>query len=120
MERGRNRWVIRLAVVVVAAAGMLVWALQARGGLTISNQSGQKIVILKLTAAEQTIILRDLAVGADETVPFVVKANDPAVLEGNLADGRLIRVQGPAGDWRKLVILPNGEVKINPRMDNQK
>jgi len=112
MERGRKRWVLRLGVVLLVAAAMLAWALGHRSPseLTISNQSGQTVRLLRITAGEQTMTARDVAAGADVPVPFVNGADVAFIAEVTLANDARIRWRGQAGERLKLVILPNGNI----------
>ncbi len=114
MDRTRNRWMVRLVVVIIVGSAMLLWGVrqQAQSVLTISNQSGQTIAELKVTTDEgNTITFRDIAADTEETVPFVTRGDERFRLEVKLANGRITRWQGPA-DHLKVLIDPGGNIKV--------
>lgn len=113
MVRGRNRWVLRLGVVLLAGAAMLIWALrqQAESVLTIVNQSGQTIVEMKVTAADQTVPYRDIPAGKEVTVPFVTNSKERVMIRVKLENGSLDGYMGPAGDYLKFNVLPDGAIQ---------
>jgi hypothetical protein len=108
---------LRLAVVLIAGLGMLIWAMhhQSPHELVITNQSGQPITELRITAADQsTSTARDIAAGGDVRVPAVTRGDMSFQLELTLADNSRRRWTGIAGDQLKLFILPGGDIKPAP------
>lgn len=120
--RGRYRWPLRLAVLVIAGLALLGWAYaeRSRNVLTVENRSGQTISLLHITAAGQTSEFRDVASGAEVTASFRIKGDDHFAVEGRLADGTLIRGQfrsvtsGMSGERAHLVVLPGGQIVFRP------
>jgi hypothetical protein len=120
MKQGRYRWLIRLAILLVAGLGFAFWMLRGRSQnlLLVENRSGQRIALLTLTFAGQTRSFEDMAVGAEVTVPLPVKEEERLVVEGRLANGTLIRgrlgrISG-AGERYRLIILPGGDIAFRP------
>jgi hypothetical protein len=113
MNQGRSRWWFRLAVVLVVGLGLLVWAWQrSQNHLIVENRSGQPIASLRITVGGESTAFRDVAVGAAVTSPFLVKSEDHFVVEGQLADGTMIRGSGAAGERARLVVGPGGQITL--------
>lgn len=121
--RGRLRWPLRIAVILVAGLALLLWNLHQRSGefLTIQNQSGQPVARLRVTASGETKTFQDVAAGSGVMVPLGAGGDDRLTVEGELADGTLIRGQfgrsaaGSAGERAGLVILPGGQLVFRPQ-----
>ncbi len=96
MDRRRNRWVLRLAIVLVAGGVMLYWALkqQAERVLTIVNKSGQTVVEMTVAAGDEQHTYRDLADGKDVIVPFVTNSDVRVTINLHLQDGTRRRRRG--------------------------
>jgi hypothetical protein len=117
IRRGRYRWLLRLAVVLVAGVAALVYLISQRSRrvLTIENRSGQPIATLRVTLAGQTSSYQDVRVGVRVTVPQGENADDRFTLEGRLADGTMLRGRGVLGKGAALVVLPGGQVVVPQR-----
>ena len=120
MKQGRYRWLIRLAVLLVAGLAFAFWMLRGRSQnlLLVENKSGQRIALLTLTFAGQTRSFEDMAEGAEVSVPLPVKGDEPLLVEGRLAGGTMIRgrigrIDG-AGERYRLIILPGGNIAFRP------
>ncbi len=113
MNRGRSRWLLRLALPLVVGVGALAW-LALRGDevlLTVENHSGQLLQSLEIKAGRQTIALTDVATGTEKAVALPGRGRFEVA--GRLADGTLIRGSfGPfdssSARRARLVILPEG------------
>jgi hypothetical protein len=113
------RWPLRVAVVLVAGLALLFWNLRQRSQdfLTIQNQSGQPVARLRVTAAGEPKTFHDVAAGSGVAVPLGA-GDDGLTVEGELADGTLIRGQfgrsavGSAGGRAGLVIVPGGHLEF--------
>jgi hypothetical protein len=118
INQNRTRWLLRLAAVLVAGLAVFLWVNRERTqDLIIENRSGQKITQLKVTIAGQTHPFRNVAMGSDVSVTVSSKGDDPLVMDGELADGGMIRSRFPSirevtdTEPPKLTILPGGEVR---------
>src|SRR5436309_2110260 len=62
MMHGRNRWLLRLAILLVAGLAFLVWFRRERSQdlLVIENRSKQPIALLRVTIAGQTSTFQDV------------------------------------------------------------
>jgi hypothetical protein len=111
----RKRWAIRLAILVVAGIGFLLWTTRERPPefLTVANRSGQRVSELQVTLGGETAAFRDVAMGSDVTVPLRVENGQRLTVAGRLADGTRLRVNGVIEEQvRLLVLLPGGEIKF--------
>jgi hypothetical protein len=114
--RSRSRWLVRLAVVLIAALGFLFWVFRGRtqNFLTVENRSGQAIALLQFTVAGQTQTVRDMAAGGEKSVALPARGDDPLVVEGRLADGTRIRGRfgsvAAVGERARLIVLPGGQI----------
>jgi hypothetical protein len=124
MNKARYRWLLRLAILPVAGLLLFLWLRSREGqqGLTIENQSGQPIAVLRITAGEQTRTFRDVANGSEVTAALDVGAGRLDV-EGQFRDGTRIKGQfvqaegGPDLGRVGLVVLPGGA--ITPRKERR-
>lgn len=116
IRQGRYRWTLRLAVMFAAGAGALAWLYISRPpeGLSIENRSGQTIAKLRVTLGGQTMNFRSVASGATVSAPWGEGAAKQFVLEGELADGTLLRGRGTIGEVPRLIVLPGGQVLPPP------
>jgi hypothetical protein len=114
MSRDRTRWLIRLGLIAVLGLAMLLWANRGRApeGLAIENRSGQVIARLKVTAAGQVHTFDAVAMASEVSVPLAPGREDLVALEGQLADGSLVRWRGQAADGVRLIILPGGDIVV--------
>lgn len=111
MNPGRKRWLLRLAVVILAGLAALLWFSGQRSrDLAVENRSGQSITSLQITVAGQTNTFRNVANGNRVTAPFQARDEDPFRLEGRLADDTRIRATGMLGERTHFVVLPGGEI----------
>jgi hypothetical protein len=103
-----------LAIVLVAGLAVFVGLAGRRSQnlVTIENRSGQAIATLRITVGGQTSTFRDVAMGAGVTAPLGDKADTRFKLEGQLANGTMLRGQGVAGEGIDLIVLPGGEIKV--------
>ncbi len=85
--RRRSRWMLRVGILLVAAGGVLAWALNHRSkdGLTIENQSGQTIVHLVVIADGRESTFSQVPPGGSVFAPFGPKtsAQESAALAAN-------------------------------------
>jgi hypothetical protein len=116
MIRGRYRWPIRIAILLIAGLALLLWAIaeRSRNRLAIENRSGQPITSLRVTVAGKTQTFEDVRVGTEVTVPLALKPGDRFSFEGTLADGSRIRMSGVAGEQSRFVALPGGQIIPRP------
>jgi hypothetical protein len=105
-------------VAVLGVLGLLLlwWVLygQAEAVVTIENQSGQAIARLRVTRAGATTEFHDLQPGAQVTVPARDGEQAAFAVDGELADGTLLRGRFSAvgADRPTVIILPRGEVQF--------
>ncbi|HWG43615.1 MAG TPA: hypothetical protein VN688_12580 [Gemmataceae bacterium] len=116
MDKGRKRWLIRVAIVLVIGAAGLLWALGEHSRtLVIENHSEQTVIRLEVTIAGQLSTFRDVRTGAVVNAECKAKDGDRFVVAGQLADGTRIRSSGLIGESLHFLILPGGEVKFRPK-----
>jgi hypothetical protein len=113
-RQGPRRWLLRLAVVLVAGVAALVWFArsQPEPHLTIENRSGQPVPELQVTVAGQSTTFRDVATGARVSSPTVARDGDTFAVEGQLADGRRVRMRGTISKATHLLLLPGGDLQF--------
>ncbi|HTU21120.1 MAG TPA: hypothetical protein VMG10_23910 [Gemmataceae bacterium] len=112
MNPRRNRWLLRLAVVLVVGILALFWAVGERTRtLTIENLAQQPISELKITVGAQTRTFQDVEVGKKVTVPCQVRGDERFTVEGRLTDDTRIRANGRIGDNVDYVLLPGGSLE---------
>jgi hypothetical protein len=119
MNRGRYRWLFRLAVLLAVGAGFLLWAWYRDRSpiLTVENRSGQPIAELRVTAGGDTSTARDVQSDAEVATPLRTKGADHFVVEGRLADGTLVRGRfglTAGGESLRLVVMPGGQIVPRP------
>jgi hypothetical protein len=115
MSRNRNRWLFRLAILLVAGVIFFLWVVQGQSQqLTVENQSGQRIARLQITIAGQTHTFRDVKAGEKVSASFRFKSDDHFQIEGELADKTTIRSSGAIGDRVLLVVQRGGELQFRP------
>lgn len=115
MDRGRLRWGLRVAALVVGGAALLLWLVQRQNQdrVKIENRAGQPIAVLKLTVAGQDTTFRHVPSGADVSAPFAVETGDAFAVQGELSDGSLIRASGTIAYERFiLTIAPQGKTTV--------
>jgi hypothetical protein len=117
MMRIQRRWLLRIAIPLVAALGLVVWALErSQNVVTIENQSGQPISVLKLTRGGETKSFQDVPVGAHPGA--ITKEGGPFTVDGRLADGTFIRARFGEVDARvDLVLFPGGQLQFRKRKE---
>jgi hypothetical protein len=126
MIRGRYRWPIRIAILLIAGLGLLVWAIteRSRNRLALENRSGQPIASLevtvakptdlKKTVAKQTHTFEDVRPGAEVAAPFPIKPGDHFAFKGVLADGTRIGISGVVQEQSRFVAVPGGQIIPRP------
>jgi hypothetical protein len=74
----RSRWVLRVGILLMAAGGVLAWALNHRSnnGLTIENKSGQTITKLVVIADGKETTFSQVHPGTSVFAPFGAKTAD--------------------------------------------
>jgi hypothetical protein len=125
MKPGRQRWVLRLAVVLLVALAFLAFAIQQRPPklLTIENRSGRTIAVLDVTIAGKTSSFPEVRDGTDVNAPYESES-DRFTIEGRFPDGSRIRGQfgsgtlGLAGERPHLTIVPGGQILVRPAGKN--
>lgn len=111
MNPGRKRWLLRLAIVIVAGLIALLWfAGQRSRDLAVENQSGQPIASLRITVAGQTQTFRDVAAGGRVTAAYKARDDDAFRLEVRLADGALVSFSGLLGERTEFLVLPDHQI----------
>jgi hypothetical protein len=124
LNPGRRRWLIRLAILLVAALGGLLWAIrgQSQNVLVIENQSGQSIIELTVKVGEQEKTYRDVPNKDEVVTPFHLTGSEPFSVTGKLRDNTLIRGQFGAraatGDRPTLLVQPGGQILLKPASKN--
>ncbi len=115
MIRLQRRWLLRLAIPVVAALGILVWAMGRTGNVvTIENVSGQSIPLLQITRGGETKSFKDVPPG--KSVAAMTTVSGAFSVDGKLADGTLLRSRfGEAEARVDLVLLPGGQLTYRKR-----
>jgi hypothetical protein len=115
VTRRRNRWLLRIAVVLVAGGAMLFWALRQKPPpLTVSNKSGQAIAKMRISFGDETSTFTNVARSEEISVPVVGKSDTPFSVDINLADGNLIRSSGRWQQPIKVIVLPDNRIEIHP------
>jgi hypothetical protein len=115
MRRGRSRWAFRVAIILVAGVGFLVWALasQSQNRLVIENKFGQPVTELEITVAGQKATFDRIAAGATVTTSLVIKGGEPFTVKGK-RPGALINMSGVTVEGARLVVDPTGHVTLRP------
>jgi hypothetical protein len=116
MRTGRQRWMLRLAILLVAGLGVLLWAITRdwSRGLTIENRSGQRIVELTVRAGGENSVFRDVAPGATVNAPLGTREQGIDV-RGRLANKDLVHGVFAVAAVREgeiLVIQPGGGMVV--------
>lgn len=116
MKLGRNRWLLRLAIVLIGGLAVLLWLINQRTrSLVLENRSGQTIDLLRITIGDQTNTFRDVGTGKDVTATGPIKGDDHYSVDGQLADGTRIRSSGVIDENNHFLLLPDGSmVKRRP------
>lgn len=118
MNKSRYRWALRIAIPLVVALGVVVWATGGKSlTLTVENRSGQPIAFLTVTVAGQPHTFRDVPPGADRATVFKVKGDDPFSVQGELANKTRIHMAGRlseavVGESPTLVVMPDGHIQF--------
>ena len=110
MRRGRRWWLTRIAIPLVAALGLFVWALlQSRNVVRLENRSGRVITSLQIIRGGETTTFNDVPAGS--TISATTKTGGSFTVEGRLADGTLIRGRfGELETSPELIVLPGGQL----------
>src|SRR5947209_6246860 len=95
MNRGRNRWLLRLGILLVVGLALGLWALRGQfpSRLRIENRSGQPIARVEVTLAGKVTGFSDVPPGMEVTVPLPPGGDHSFDVQGRLADGTLIRAR---------------------------
>jgi hypothetical protein len=114
MAKSRNRWLFKLALIPLLALAAYLWATQHRTEhfLTVENQAGQPIAVLRVTIAGQSKVLKDMAQGAKVTTPLAVRGDETFAVDGQLADGTLVKGHGKLPERAAFTILPGGQLNV--------
>jgi hypothetical protein len=119
MKLGRKRWLVRMAIVLIAALAALLWFVGERPhDLSVENHSGQPIASLKITVAGQTSTFRDVKDGTEVSAPYRARNGDHCSMEGQLADGTRIRFMGAIGERMQFLVLPGGQIAQKKAREN--
>ncbi len=112
-RQGPYRWALRLALLLAVGLAALIWfARPTEQHLTVENRSGQPVPELQVTVAGQTKTFRDVAAGAQVASPSVVRDGDTFSVEGQLADGKRVRIRGRIEKATRLLLLPGGDLQF--------
>jgi hypothetical protein len=116
INRGPYRWPIRIVAVLLVGLGLYAWFTRDRAanGLTIENRSQQPISVLRVTVAGQRNVYQNVPSGGSVTAPAGGEGGDRFALDGQLADGTMLRGAGGLPPGRALVVLPGGQVVTRP------
>jgi hypothetical protein len=114
MKTGRNRWLFRIALLVVLGVAGLIWFTRtnAQDVLIIENSSGQTVTSLRVTLGEHTNNFKDVATGKSVTAGVRSGGKERLVIEGELADGGVIRWRGTVEEKASFVIVPGGHIQM--------
>jgi hypothetical protein len=117
MIRIQRRWLIRLAIPLVAVLAVLVWAIdRSRNVVALENRSGQAIPLLEVTRGGETKHFHDVPPGAE--VSAKTRERGPFTVDGRLANGTLIRARfGDVEARVELTILPDGQLTWRKRKE---
>jgi hypothetical protein len=109
MNRGRWRWLLRLAIASIASLIVLLLAFGGRTrNLTVENRSRQSIAELNITVGGRSKRFENVREDAEVTAPFSWGGDDRFQVEGRLANGTRVRANGRLGDTRRFLLLPGG------------
>lgn len=112
MNPGRQRWLLRLAVVLLVGLVALFWAVGQRSRiLTIENRSEQSIPELNITIANQIKKFQNVKAGEEVSAPCPPRGEDRFSVDGRLADGTRLRANGRIGDSLHFLLLPGGQLQ---------
>lgn len=112
MNPGRQRGLLRLAVVLLVGLAALFWAIGQRSRtLTIENRSEQSIPELNVTIAGQTQTFHNVKAGEEVAAPCPPRGDDRFSVDGRLADGTRLRANGRIGDSLHFLLLPGGQLQ---------
>jgi hypothetical protein len=114
MNLRRNRWLPRVGLVLIVGLGLLIWVLHQRAQrqLTVENRSGQPITELRVTVGGETTTFHNVATGKDVGTPLHSFGGQTFSLEGQLADGTLLKSKGTVEDEMRCVVLPGGAIEF--------
>jgi hypothetical protein len=101
-------------LVLIVALGGLVWVLreQSQRQLTVENRSGQSIAELRVTVAQETVTFRNVPAGKDVSTPLGSSGHVPFTVEGQLADGTVIKSSGHLEEDLHCIVLPGGGIQF--------
>jgi hypothetical protein len=114
-----RRWLIRGGLIVVVGLGIYLYFAHAREErLTVVNRSGQVVRDLKIRVGEETVSFHHLAVGAERSATFRTGRQEHFVVEGELADGTMIRGtfgREASGEEPRFVLEPGGHLTLDQK-----
>jgi hypothetical protein len=115
MNRGRYRWLFRLAVVFAVGIGYLAWSLTREHvqRITVENLSGQPIVSLQVSIGGETRSFKDIRAGGEITATFKNKAAQRFLIKGQFLDGSMLSATSAEDEFLSVTIQPGGQIKFN-------
>jgi hypothetical protein len=117
MIRIQRRWLLRVAIPLVGALALIVWAIGRSGNVvTLENRSGQSIPLLQVVRGGETKTFQNVPPGAE--VSATTGERGPFTVDGRLANGTLIRARfGDVKARAELTILPDGQLRLRKRKE---
>lgn len=112
MFRGRRRWLIRIALVVVIAMLGLVWAEREkeRHRLVVENHSGEVLTRVDIKAGSDSSSFTDVANDASVVAPFSVDDKDKYAIHVEARKAGISNSMGVLGATRHFIVLPGGQI----------
>jgi hypothetical protein len=115
MDRRRYRWVLRLAIVLVAGLGVYIYILwqNEQNRVAIENRSGQPIAELEMTAGGKNTTLDNIPPRAVVPIPDGVTGTQPLRVKVLLKDGSRATWFGIPKEGEHLYVLPGGHIEMH-------
>jgi len=117
MFRGRYRWLMRLALVLLIGALGWMWAERekAKHRLVVANRCGQTIGKLDIKVGDKSASYQDLSNGSDATVPFSVEPGERYDIRAEFSHGGIDHAQGVLGEEHTFIVQPGGQIVLQGR-----